>query len=71
MPKLVLSESQAKSAIERVVSRMLEQAGVPETLVESWALESNGDGVRLTAEVNLMILTSEFRALLEEVQDGR
>lgn len=66
MAKLILDNGQAKSAVERAVSRMLEQAGINEAFVTDWELESDGGAVRLVAKTRMKILLSEFQALLEE-----
>lgn len=66
MAKLILDNGQAKSAVERAVSRMLEQAGINEAFVTDWELESDGGAVRLVAKTRMAILLSEFQALLEE-----
>lgn len=66
MVKLTLSEGQAKSALERVVERVLEGVGIDPGLVNNWLLESDGSVARLKAEVTLGLSHSEFQALLEE-----
>lgn len=67
MPKLNLdANSEATQVIERVVSRMLAQAGINDAYVVDWGLEAFPEGMVLNAGVHLRVLQSEFQALVEE-----